>query len=280
VLCSAFSAQLSAVFAVGIFSHTSPTMVAWLRNTVGALVLLLLLGLRGGSLSGVRLAPAARLGVITGTMNATFYEGIARLPLGDAVAVEFTGPIVIAAITSHSRRDLIWVAFAAMGVLAISRPGPEHLNYLGLLFIGAAATCWALYILAGRRVAVGGRRADSLVIAMLISSGYLLVPAMARSVNTMADTRVIALGAVIGVLGSAIPYSVELMAMRRVPPAVFGVLLSLQPLMGALLGFALLNQRVSGLEIAGFLFVVTASVGVTLGAAPQRAAPAEPVAAS
>jgi inner membrane transporter RhtA len=263
-----------------MFAHTSPTMTAWLRNTVGALLLGALLLVRRGSLRGVRLVPAAALGIVMGTMNATFYESIARLPLGDAVAVEFTGPIVIAAVTASSRRHLTWVALAALGVAAITRPGPQHLNYLGLIFVGAAATCWALYILLGRIVATGGRRADSLVIAMATSSLFLLVPAALRSAATVSDMHVLALGAVIGALGSAVPYSVELMAMERVPPAVFGVLLSLQPIAAALLGYALLRQGVGLLEAAGFALVMTASIGVTLRAAPRRAALAEPVAAS
>jgi inner membrane transporter RhtA len=218
-------------------------------------------------------------GVALGVMNASFYEGIHHLPLGDAVAVEFIGPIAVAALTSRTARDLFWVGLAALGVLAISRPGPDHLSFVGLGFIGIAAACWASYILLGRRLASGARRADSLAMAMAVSAMILLIPAMVRSGTSLFDPRVLAFGAGIGVLSSAIPYSIELLAMRRVAASVFGVLLSLQPLMAALMGLLILGQRPQALDLVGFLLVISASLGVTLGAAPEAAAPVEAVAA-
>src|SRR6202022_2844171 len=96
--------------------------------------------------------------------------GIDKLPLGDAVAVEFIGPVAVAAITSSMRRELIWVALATLGVLAISHPGPDHLSYEGIAYVMVAGTCWGAYILVGRRVALGGRRADTLAVAMVSSA--------------------------------------------------------------------------------------------------------------
>src|SRR5206468_464545 len=129
VVISSLSAQYGATFAFHLFSLTSPTMAAFLRNVVGAAVLVALVVLRGGSLRGIKLPVAVALGLILGSMNATFYEGLLRLPLGDGVAIEFTGPIAVAALLGRNRRHLLWVALAAAGVLAIARPGPSHLDY-------------------------------------------------------------------------------------------------------------------------------------------------------
>lgn len=277
VVASAFCAQLGAAFAVGLIRSSTPSMAAMVRNLVGALVLLALLGLRGGSLRGISWRPALLLGVILGVMNTSFYAGIDKLPLGDAVAVEFIGPVAVAGITSSMRRELIWVALAALGVLAISHPGPDHLSYEGIAYVMVAGTCWGAYILVGRRVALGGRRADTLAVAMVFSAAVLVVPALLQAAPALTSTHFLLLAAGVGVLSSAIPYSVELMAMERVPPTIFGVLLSLQPFMAALMGFLVLGQHISLLEAAGLVLVIAASVGVTLGGGE---ATAEPVAAT
>ena len=268
VVLSSLSAQLGAAYAFHLFAFTSTSMAAWLRNLVGAAVLGAIVLARRGSFRGLNVRAALGLGFILGGMNATFYEGLLRLPLGDGVAIEFTGPIVVAALLARSRRHLLWVALAAAGVLAASRPGPDHLNFAGVAFMLAAATFWGLYVLLGRRVATGGRRSDTLAFAMAFSALFLTVPAFARSAPTLADPRVLGLGVLIGVLSSAIPYSVELLAMARVPPAIFGVLLSLQPLSAGLIGLVVLHQRISLVEAIGFVLVVTASLGVTLSASP------------
>ncbi len=278
VVGSAFSAQLGAAFAVGLISSSTPAMAAMFRNLVGALVLMALLGARRGTLRDLSWRPALVLGLILGVMNTSFYAGIARLPLGDAVAVEFAGPIAVAALTSSARRELLWVALAAAGVLAISHPGPDHLSYAGMGFVLLAGTCWGAYILVGRRVAIGGRRSDTLALAMVASAAVLVVPAVYQAAPALAQPHFLALGIGVGILSSAIPYSVELMAMERVPPTVFGVLLSLQPFMAALMGFLVLGQHVSALEATGLVLVIAASIGVTVsGKDPSRAT--EPVAA-
>jgi inner membrane transporter RhtA len=277
VIASSFSAQLGAAFAVGLIRASTPSMAAMVRNLVGAVVLVALVGVRGGSLRGINWRPAVLLGVILGVMNTAFYAGIERLPLGDAVAVEFMGPVAVAAITSSRRRELVWVALAALGVLAISHPGPDHLNYAGVAYVLVAGTCWGAYILVGGRVALGGRRADTLAVAMVFSAAVLVVPALLQAAPALTSTHFLLLAAGVGVLSSAIPYSVELMAMQRVSSTIFGVLLSLQPLMAALMGLAVLGQHISLLEGTGLVMVIAASVGVTLGGGE---ATAEPVAAT
>ncbi|MFN2466157.1 MAG: DMT family transporter [Candidatus Dormibacteria bacterium] len=273
VVVSSFCAQLGAAYAFGLFRLTSPTMAAWIRNVVGAAVLLGTVLARRSSLRGLSVGAVIAMGLVLGGMNATFYEGLLRLPLGDGVAIEFAGPIVVAALLASTRRHLVWVGLAAAGVLAISRPGPAHLNYAGMAFMLAAATFWGIYVLLGRRIATGGRRADTLAVAMGFSALFLTIPALARSASTLADPHVLLPGLVVGVLSSAIPYSVELMAMERVPPAIFGVLLSLQPLSAGLIGLVVLRQHISPLEFAGFCLVVCASLGVTFGGSPWETAP-------
>ena len=269
VVLSSLSAQLGAAYAFHLFDYTSPSMAAWIRNLVGAAILGSLVVVRRGSFRGLNLKAALGLGFILGGMNATFYEGLLRLPLGDGVAIEFSGPIVVAALLARSRRHLLWVALAAAGVIAASRPGPDHLNFAGVGFMLAAATFWGLYVLLGRRVALGGRRADTLAFAMAFSTLFLTIPAFVRSGPTLVEPRVLGLGVLVGLLSSAIPYSIELIAMERVPPAIFGVLLSLQPLSAGLIGLVVLHQGVSLQEAIGFCLVVGASLGVTLSASPR-----------
>jgi inner membrane transporter RhtA len=279
VMASALSTQLGSAFAVKLFGLTSPTLVAFLRNLVGAGVLLALMAAWRRRPRGLDARLIVALGVALGTMNATFYEAIDRVPLGDAVAIEFIGPIVVAVVFSQSRRDLVFVALAALGILAFARPGPSHLSWLGLLFILAAACCWAVYLVLARRVATGPRRTDSLAMAMVVSAAWLLLPALLRSAGSLADPRVLALGAGIGIFSSALPYSIELAAMPRVSATVYGILLSLQPLVAALMGFALLGQRPGWLDGIGFALVIAASIGVNLadrGTAAAIDLPAEP----
>ncbi len=277
VVLSTVSAQLGAAYATRLFLLTAPVTASWMRNVVSATALLLLLVARRGSLRGVRAGYAIALGVILGLMNTAFYYGIALLPLGDAVAVEFTGPIVIAGILSPRRRDLAWVLLAAVGVVAISHPGPNHLSYVGLAWILGAGACWAFYVLVGRRVATGGRQADTLAVAMVVAAAFLTAPALLSGGSTLANPTVLLMGVLVGVLSSAIPYSVELLAMQRIPSYVFGVLLSLHPLMGALIGVIVLSQGVTPLDALGFALVVAASVGVTLGINPEQAMAEVPV---
>ena len=277
MLTSTISAQLGAAYAIQLFARTSPVSVSFMRNLVGAGALLVLLLARRGSFHAVSVPAALAMGAILAVMNTTFYEGIARLPLGDAVAVEFTGPIAIAAILSPSRRDLVFVVLAAVGVLAISRPGSEHLDYIGMAWVLAAAACWAAYILLGRRIATGGRRADTLAMAMSFTALLLLPPAVLTAGGSLLRPEVLLVGALIGVLSSAIPYSVELMALQRVPSYVFGVLLSLHPLMGVVVGFLVLRQQVGWLEGIGFVLVIAASLGVTVRSTTSVVAAEAPV---
>src|SRR5258708_7142381 len=200
VVGSAFSAQLGAAYAVSLIQSSTPAMAAMLRNLVGATVLVGLLLLRRGSIRGLDLKPALALGLILGAMNTSFYAAIARLPLGDAVAVEF------AAIPSWVRRELLWVALAAAGVLAISHPGPDHLSYAGLAFVLLAGACWGAYILVGRRVAIGGRRSDTLALAMVGSAAVLVVPALLQAAPALGRPGFLGLGVGVGVLTSPIPH--------------------------------------------------------------------------
>lgn len=278
VICSSVAAQSGAAYAVQLVALSGPVLAAWIRNSVGAAVLLTLFLVRRGGLSGIRWRVALGYGALLAVMNTSFYFGIQRLPLGDAVAVEFVGPITVAAATTRSRRDLVWVGLAAAGVMAIVRPGPAHLSYAGLAFILIAAACWASYILLGRRLATGARRADTLAAAMTISALLLLLPALSRSAGLLGDPRVLGLGVLVGLVSSAIPYSVELLALGRVTPHVFGILLSLQPMMAGLMGFLILGQRPQPLDYLGFLLVVAASAGVTLTATADRPPAVEPVA--
>jgi inner membrane transporter RhtA len=204
-------------------------------------------------------------------MNATFYEAISRLPLGVAVTIEFWGPIAVAVLASHRRSDLVWVALAGAGA-ALLGEGFAGAQPLGLVLIVAAGGFWALYIVLGRRLATTTVGAVGLAPACAVSAALLAVPGLASAGGTLLDARVIALCALLGLLGTAIPYAIELYAQRRVPARTFSVLLSMHPAVAALVGAAVLSQGLGARDVVAIALVVAASAGALASAARVSAA--------
>jgi inner membrane transporter RhtA len=277
VLGSSLAGQSGAAIAVGLIGSTSVLTAVFLRTAWAGVLLLALLAARGVRLRRSDLTAAIAFAVVLAYTNTAFYAAVSRLPLGDCVAIEFLGPISVAIATSRSRIDLIWIAAAFAGVFAITRRSAGPLNTAGLLFTLMAGSGWGAYTIVGRRLAVGERREQTLSVALLCSGIVLLLPALLASPGALASPRWIATGAAVGLLSSAIPYSLELLAVRSISLTTFGVLLSLQPFMAAATGLVILRQSVSLPEITGFLLISVASIGVTVaGARRARTSAADP----
>lgn len=276
VLLSAISVQTGSALAVHIFERTSPLGAVFLRTLAAALLLLAILLVRGRRFRAGDLRLAAPFALTVALTNASFYQAIARLPLGDTVALEFVGPIVVATIASRRRRDLIWIALAVIGVFAITRRLGGPLNPVGVGFALLAGAGWGTYTVVGKRMASSGRREPVLALGLAISACVLALPALIQTGATLTDPAVIGQGIALGVLASAIPYTVELMAVERISLTTFGVLLSLQPFMAAAAGLIYLRQGISPPEIAGFLCISGASAGIA--ATGQQQDPAVAVA--
>jgi len=212
-------------------------------------------------------------GVCLMVMNWAVYQSFARIPIGLAVTIEFLGPLTVSIIGSRRPLDLLWVLLAGAGV-AILGLSPGSLNVPGVLFALLGGVGWACYILLSAQT---GRRwpgVQGLTVASLVG-GILLAPAaIADAGSRLLQPEVLLLGVAVGLLSSAIPYSLELGALRRIPPRLFGILMSLEPAVAALAGMVLLGEYLTGPQWLALACVVSASVGASRSNRP----PAEPTA--
>jgi len=261
VLGAACSVQGGAAVAKSLFPELGPPGVVFLRLLFGALALWAIARpqIRGRSRADLELV--AVLGVVLVSMNLCFYEAIARLPLGIAVTVEFVGPLAVAVALSRRPVDLVWVALAGSGVALLADGGGEAVNTTGIVLAAAAGLFWSLYILLSVRV---GRRwpgptglAPAMVVGGLIALPWGIVSAGSH----LGDAQLVGAAVGVGLLSSALPWSLELEALRRLPAAVFSVVLSLEPAVAALAGFVFLHEHLSPRAWVAIGMVVLASAG-------------------
>ncbi|HMD55938.1 MAG TPA: EamA family transporter [Solirubrobacteraceae bacterium] len=257
------SVQFGAAIATKLFAQVGPGGAVFLRLLAAALVLLLLLRprLRGRSARELRLAGG--FGLILAAMNLCFYEALDRIPLGIAVAVEFVGPLGVAIAGSRRRLDAVWIALAAAGIIALARGRTHGLDPVGLLFALAAGCLWGTYILVNARLGRAFEGSSGLALAMVVAALAALPFGVADGGANLLAARSLLLGAVVGILSSAIPYSFEVEALRRIAPSLFGVLMSLEPAVAALAGWLLLGQSLSARTLVGIALVILASVGAS-----------------
>lgn len=265
VLSAVVSVQFGGALAATLVPQVGAPGTVALRMVISALVLWPVVRprLRGRTASDWRIVGvyAAALAL----MNLSFYESLARLPIGVAVTIEFVGPLVLAAVLSRKGRDLIAVLAAAIGVVLISgalwTPWSE-LDLVGIVFALLAGAMWALYILAGGRTAARFAQLDGLAIALALGSVVLLPLGFATAGTTLLEPAILLKGLGIAMLSSLIAYSLELLALGRMSAGVFGVLLSLEPAVAALAGLVVLSQTLSPIQLLGMSLVVLASVTV------------------
>nr|WP_246851692.1 EamA family transporter [Patulibacter sp. SYSU D01012] len=205
-------------------------------------------------------------------MNLSFYLGLDRVPLGVAVAIEFLGPLSVGAVLARRPRDRAWVLVAAAGVLALTRPwSADGADLVGVAWLLLAASCWAGYIVLGARAAQELDGLQPVALAMLVSAAVALVPGLVGGGGDLLHPHVLAIGAVAAVAGSVLPYSLEQVALRRVAPGVFGVLMAIEPGAAALAGWLVLGEGLPALSLLGLALVIAAGVAVTRSGAPAPA---------
>jgi inner membrane transporter RhtA len=271
VLGAIASIQFGAALAATIFDEVGPAGAVALRLATATLLLLAVWRPRVRGRSRRELRLAALFGVVLGGMNLCFYEALSRIPLGIAVAIEFVGPLTVAILGSRRRIDLLWVALAAGGILALTRGPAQALDGLGILLALAAGGLWGLYIVINHRVGRAFEGGSGLALSMCVAALVVLPFGIAASGGDLLQPHALLVGAAVGALSSAIPYTFELEALRRIRPPVFGVLMSLEPAVAALAGFIVLGQSLGGRTLAGMALVVAASIGASRG---SDAAPA------
>ena len=272
ILTGIVSVQFGAGLAYKLFGHIPPAAVTGLRLWTSAAAMVALSG-RGftRSVRGLRqrrafvdAAVAGSFGISLGVMNFSIYQSFARIPLGVAVTIEFLGPLAVAVAGSRHLRDVGWVVLAATGVVLLTQGGHGHLNVTGVLFAVLAAICWAAYIVLSSAT---GRRfpgSAGLAIAMVVAAVLVTPPAVIAGGSAMFRPAILAIGAAIGILSSVIPYRLELESLRRMPTRLFGVWMSLEPAVAALIGVVMLGQRLSVVEWVAIGCVMIACAGAAL----------------
>jgi inner membrane transporter RhtA len=269
VLTGVVSVQFGAALAATLFDDLGPAGTSVLRLAFAALILGLVVrpAIRGRSRDDLRLV--LWFGLALGVMNLTFYEALDRIPLGIAVTIEFIGPLAVAVLGSRRALDLVWVGLAAGGIVLLANPGAASSpDALGVAFALVAAACWGAYIVLAARAGPRFKGTEGVALAMLVAAVIPLGPGVAEAGTELLRPEFLAIGAVIGLLSSAIPYSLETEALRRIPRHVFGVLMSLEPAVAALAGFLVLGQSLDARELAAVALVVAASAGASRNATP------------
>jgi inner membrane transporter RhtA len=278
VLAAAVSIQFGAAVGATLFDELGPGGVSLLRLGLAAPILLLIWrpDPRDHPKGDLRLA--ALFGLVLGAMNLFFYLALDRIPLGIAVTIEFAGPLAVAVAGSRRRADLAFAARAALGIVLLASAdagGDGPLDRLGLAYISIAAACWAAYILIAQRAGqrfTGGR---GLALASVVAALVPLGPGIAQGGSDLLHPGYLAAGLAVALMSSVIPYSLEMESLRRIPANVFGVLMSLEPAIAALAGFALLGQALGLRESVAILFVIVASSGVTRGSGENAVPPVD-----
>ena len=260
------SIQFGSALATKLFGAVGPAGAVLLRLAFAAVVLVAIWRPRVRSRSRRELILVGAFGLILAAMNLTFYEALRRIPLGIAVTIEFVGPLGVAIGGSRRRIDFVWAGMAAAGILALARGGTHGLNTAGVLFALLAGCLWASYILVNARVGRVYARGSGLAIALCLGSLALLPLGLVQGGSHLFRPRSLGLGAAVALLSSAIPYSCEVEALRRIATHVFGVLMSLEPAMAAIAGFLILSQGLSLRAAIGIGLVVVASIGASRGA--------------
>lgn len=270
VATGAISIQFGAAFATHLFRSVGPAGATALRVVFAALALLAFNWRKGFRLSKLRARRndfllALAFGIVLGTMNLTFYESIRRIPLGVAVTVEFVGPLAVTIFGSRRTSDLIWAFLAGFGVFLLAGGGVfshiQHLDIVGVLYALAAGVCWIGYILLN---SAAGKRFDGttgLTIAMAAASIFILPFGLYGAGLHLLRPGLLATGFVVALLSSAIPYSLEMYALKRITPRAFGILLSLDPVFAALAGLVILHQRLDAYELTALILVMVANAG-------------------
>ncbi|MFC8436461.1 DMT family transporter [Streptomyces sp. NPDC057253] len=261
VLGGLLAQEFGAAMAASLFPRAGALGIVALRLTVSAVLLLAVCRPRVRGHRRADWAVIVAFGVALAGMNTLFYQAIARIPLGAAVTLEVLGPLVLSVVTARRATSWLWAALALGGVALLGRGGLDTLDGAGVGFALGAAVLWAAYILLSARTGARFPKADGLALAMTLGAVLSLPAGLADAGGRLLDPVTLGLGAAVAVLSSALPYTLELLALRRLAPATFAVLMSLAPAVAALAGYLVLNQSLTGIDLMAITLVVAASAG-------------------
>ena len=256
--------QIGAAWATTIFHQVGASGACLLRLAAASVVLLAVGRPDVRAFSRRQWFSAGALGLVLSGMNLTFYHAISRIPLGTAVTIEFIGPLLVALAGSRRARDLIWAVMAAAGIAALCNGIGSGSDGVGVILAAVAGLLWAAYILVQAQVGRAFSDGAGLALAMTLAAAVALPLGAASGAGRLLVPGTLAIGFAVGMLSSAIPYSLELRALRRLSPATFGVLMSLEPALAALAGAVVIGQALTLRDGLGIGLVCAASLGASL----------------
>ena len=265
LLVSMLSIQCSASLAKTVFPMVGPAATTALRLLFAALVLLPVMRPWRAKLTLRDWQPIILYGLSTGIMNMCFYQAISRIPLGVGVALEFTGPLATEMVGSRRPVDFLWIALA-MGGLYLLLPIHEfsgNLDPVGVVFALGAGFCWAMYIFFGKRAGNAGGGA-SVSLGMIVGACAAFPFGFAAAGTSMFSLSVLPLALLLGIFSSALPYALEIVALKQLPSQTFGILMSLEPVLAALSGFVFLGERLTFEQWIALACIIVASIGATM----------------
>lgn len=263
--------EVGASFAVLLFPAVGAIGMVSLRLAFSAIVLLAVARPRMRGYRRSDWLTVIAFGIALALMNALFYEALARVPLGSTVTIEVLGPLVLSVVMSRRASSWLWAVLAFVGVVLLSQGSFEALDPAGVAFAFGAAAMWAAYILLSARTGGKFPRLDGLAIAMTIGAVITVPFGVFSAGPAIFQPGILLLGAAVAVLSSTIPYALELIALRRLRPATFSILMSLTPAIATAAGIVILRQQLSGVAFVAIALVIAASIGAVLSA--SRAAP-------
>lgn len=266
ILIAISSIQFGAAVAKKLFDSLSATGVASLRLFFAALILLLIFRPWRQRLNREQIQIIALYGACLGTMNLLFYLALARIPLGIAVALEFVGPLGVALLLSRKKWDFLWGLLAAIGIILLLPiySFSHSLDLKGVILALAAGVCWGFYILCGARAGQSVSASTAASVGMFVASLFVVPFGIVAEGSKLFDLSLLPIALAIAILSSALPYTLEMFALKKIPAKTFGILMSLEPALAALFGHLYLKEYLGGVEFIAVGCIICASLGSTL----------------
>jgi inner membrane transporter RhtA len=267
LLAAMASVQAGASIAKTMFPVIGPIGMVAVRIALGTIILCAVMRPWRARITASTWRPLAVYGVVLGVMNLFYYLALSRVPLGITVAIEFTGPLAVAVLSSHRLIDFCWILLAAAGLvllLPVTHIGVGT-DPVGALYALAAGACWALYIIYGKK-AGADHGAQTVAIGSVISAIIVVPIGLMDRGHALFSSSILLPGLAVAVLSTALPYTLEMIALTRLPARTFGVLMSIEPAFGALIGYVHLHEWLTAVQWTAIALVILASIGATASA--------------
>jgi inner membrane transporter RhtA len=270
LLTAMASVQVGASIAKNLFPIVGPIGMVTVRIALGTIVLCIVLRPWRARITPDTWRPLAVYGVSLGVMNLLYYQSLSRIPLGLAVAIEFTGPLAVAVMSSRHLIDFCWILLAAAGLFLLLPIAAVGIDPIGTLYALAAGACWALYIIYGQKA--GADHGQQSVALGSVISAIVVVPiglvhaGLSDRGHALFSGAILLPGLLVAVLSTALPYTLEMIALTKLPARTFGILMSIEPAFGALIGYVYLHEWLTAVQWTAIALIILASIGAASSA--------------